>query len=242
MSIVKRLTPYSGLKVLISGGAAGIGEVIAAAYLETGAKVHVCDVSEQAVLAFRERYPQALATQADVSSAAEVKRVFELQREWVNGLDVLINNAGIAGPTTGIEKITEDEWEQSININLNAQYRFAHHAVPLLAESAHAHIIHISSVAGRLGYAWRTPYAATKWAIIGLMKSLAAELGDRDIRVNALLLRNPSVIHMLDGCAISIPCHAPGELPVGLQLIGGYRQDSALLEAAQQVDMVISGL
>ncbi|MQT43175.1 MULTISPECIES: SDR family oxidoreductase [unclassified Pseudomonas] len=187
MSIVKRLTPYSGLKVLISGGAAGIGEVIAAAYLETGAKVHVCDVSEQAVLAFRERYPQALATQADVSSAAEVKRVFELQREWVNGLDVLINNAGIAGPTTGIEKITEDEWEQSININLNAQYRFAHHAVPLLAESAHAHIIHISSVAGRLGYAWRTPYAATKWAIIGLMKSLAAELGDRDIRVNALL-------------------------------------------------------
>jgi len=110
MSIVKRLIPYSGLKVLISGGAAGIGEVIAAAYLETGAKVHVCDVSEHAVAAFRERYPQALATQADVSNAAEVQRVFDLQREWANGLDVLINNAGIAGPTTGIEKITETEW------------------------------------------------------------------------------------------------------------------------------------
>ncbi|RWU24069.1 3-oxoacyl-[acyl-carrier-protein] reductase [Pseudomonas alkylphenolica] len=187
MNVVERLTPYSGLKVLISGGAAGIGEVIAAAYLETGARVHVCDVSEQAVAAFRERYPAALATQADVSNPADVKRVFDLQREWANGLDVLLNNAGIAGPTAGIESISEAQWEQTIDINLNAQYRFAHHAIPLLADSEHAHIIHISSVAGRLGYAWRTPYAATKWAIVGLMKSLAAELGDRDIRVNALL-------------------------------------------------------
>jgi NAD(P)-dependent dehydrogenase (short-subunit alcohol dehydrogenase family) len=187
MNVLKRLTPYSGLKVLISGGAAGIGEVIAAAYLEIGAKVHVCDVSERAVSAFRERYPEALATQADVSNSAEVKRVFDMQREWANGLDVLINNAGIAGPTGGIDRISDTEWEQTIDINLNAQYRFAHHAVPLLVESEHAHIIHISSVAGRLGYAWRTPYAATKWAIVGLMKSLAAELGERDIRVNALL-------------------------------------------------------
>jgi NAD(P)-dependent dehydrogenase (short-subunit alcohol dehydrogenase family) len=187
MNVVNRLTPYSGLKVLISGGAAGIGEVLAAAYLEIGAKVHVCDVSERAVSAFRERYPEALATLADVSNSDEVKRVFEIQREWVNGLDVLINNAGIAGPTGGIEKITDVEWEQTIDINLNAQYRFAHHAIPLLVESEHAHIIHISSVAGRLGYAWRTPYAATKWAIVGLMKSLAAELGEKDIRVNALL-------------------------------------------------------
>lgn len=187
MNVMKRLTPYAGLKVLISGGAAGIGESIAAAYLEIGARVHVCDVSEQAIAQFRERYPEALATLADVSDSAQIKRVFEIQQEWVGGLDVLINNAGIAGPTGGIDKISDAEWEQTIDINLNAQYRFAHHAVPLLTKSEHAHIIHISSVAGRLGYAWRTPYAATKWAIVGLMKSLAAELGEKDIRVNALL-------------------------------------------------------
>lgn len=187
MAIVKRLIPYSGLRVLISGGASGIGKVIAGAFLETGAKVHVCDVSELAIEQFREHHPQALVTLADVSDAAQVKRVFEIQREWAEGLDVLINNAGIAGPTGGIETITDAQWEQTVDINLNAQYRFAHHAVPLLKESAHAHIVHISSVAGRLGYAWRTPYAATKWAIVGLMKSLAAELGENDIRVNALL-------------------------------------------------------
>lgn len=187
MKMTERLTPYSGLKVLISGGAGGIGEVIAAAYLEIGATVHVCDVSEQAVSQFRENYPQALATLADVSDVAQIKRVFEIQQEWAGGLDVLVNNAGIAGPTAGIQDVTDAEWEQTVTINLNAQYRFAHHSVPMLLESKHAHLIHISSVAGRLGYAWRTPYAATKWAIVGLMKSLAAELGERDIRVNALL-------------------------------------------------------
>ena len=138
MNVMKRLTPYTGLRVLISGGAAGIGESIAAAYLEIGARVHVCDVSEQAIAQFRERYPEALATLANVSDSAQIKRVFEIQQEWVDGLDVLINNAGIAGPTGGIDKISDAEWEQTIDINLNAQYRFAHHAVPLLTKSEHA--------------------------------------------------------------------------------------------------------
>src|SRR6202012_364312 len=92
-----------------------------------------------------------------------------------------------AGPTAGIDAITEAEWTRTIDVNLNAQYRFAHHAAPLLKASEHAQMVCISSVAGRLGYAWRTPYAATKWAIVGLMKSLAAELGPDGVRVNALL-------------------------------------------------------
>lgn len=185
MSVLQRLQPYPGLRVLISGGAAGIGEVLAAAYLEAGAQVHVCDVSEPALAAFRDKYPTAVATRADVSDAAQIEAVFKVQREQFGGLDVLFNNAGIAGPTAGIDAISDAEWQATIN--LTAQYRFAHHAVPLLKESAHGHILHIASVAGRLGYAWRTPYAATKWAIVGLMKSLASELGESDIRVNALL-------------------------------------------------------
>lgn len=124
---------------------------------------------------------------ADVGDPVQIEAVFKVQREQFGGLDVLVNNAGIAGPTAGIDAITDEEWQRTIDINLTGQYRFAHHAVPLLKASPNAHLIHIASVAGRLGYAWRTPYAATKWAIIGLMKSLASELGESDIRVNALL-------------------------------------------------------
>ncbi len=187
MSVLNRLVPYTGLRVLISGGAAGIGEVLAAAYMEAGAKVHVCDVSEAALASFRDRYPDSVATRADVGDPAQIEAVFKVQREQFGGLDVLVNNAGIAGPTAGIDAITDEEWQRTVDINLTGQYRFAHHAVPMLKESPNAHLIHIASVAGRLGYAWRTPYAATKSAIIGLMKSLASELGESDIRVNALL-------------------------------------------------------
>ncbi|WP_409302427.1 SDR family oxidoreductase [Pseudomonas sp. KCJK8993] len=187
MSVLQRLQPYPDLRVMISGGAAGIGEVLARAYLEAGAQVHVCDVSEAALAAFRDRHPQALASRADVGDPQQIEALFQLQVQRFGGLDVLVNNAGIAGPTAGIDAVSDADWQRTIDINLTAQYRFAHHAVPLLKASSNAHLLHIASVAGRLGYAWRTPYAATKWAIVGLMKSLAAELGASDIRVNALL-------------------------------------------------------
>jgi len=187
MGLIERMTPVAGLRVLISGGASGIGEAIAAAFLEAKAQVHVCDVSQPTLAAFRTRYPQALATHADVTDRWAVDQVFVEQAAQFGGLDVLINNAGIAGPTAGIGDITEAEWTRTIDVNLNAQYRFARHAAPLLKESEHAQLLCMSSVAGRLGYAWRTPYAATKWAIVGLMKSLAAELGPDGVRVNALL-------------------------------------------------------
>ena len=187
MSVIERLTPCPQLRVLISGGAAGIGEIIAAAYIEAGAQVHVCDVSQEAIAAFLDRHPEATATRADVADAAQVAEVFAVQRGRFGGLDVLINNAGIAGPTAGVDRISDEDWQRTVEINLTGQYRFAHHAVPLLRESSHGHLIQIASVAGRLGYAWRTPYAATKWAIVGMMKSLAAELGEDDIRVNAIL-------------------------------------------------------
>jgi NAD(P)-dependent dehydrogenase (short-subunit alcohol dehydrogenase family) len=187
MGLIERMTPVAGLRVLISGGASGIGEAIAAAFIEAKAQVHVCDVSEQALAAFKARYPGTQGTHADVADRWAVDAVFAEQTAKFDGLDVLVNNAGIAGPTAGIDVMSEQEWTQTIDVNLNAQYRFAHHAVPMLKKSEHAQMICMSSVAGRLGYAWRTPYAATKWAIVGMMKSLAAELGPDGVRVNALL-------------------------------------------------------
>jgi NAD(P)-dependent dehydrogenase (short-subunit alcohol dehydrogenase family) len=187
MTFQDRLYPPTGLRVLVTAGGSGIGAAIASAFAETGAAIHVCDIDDAALAAFQKRVPSCHATHADVADEHEVASMFETQREMFDGLDVLINCAGVAGPTAGVEKITEQEWTRTIEVNLNGQFRCLHHAVPMLRASKAANIICISSIAGRMGIPWRTPYVATKWAIVGIAKSLAIELGPDNIRVNAVL-------------------------------------------------------
>jgi len=187
MTFQDRLRLPEGLRVLVTAGASGIGAAIASAFAETGAAIHVCDIDDAALADFRKRVPSCHATHADVADEAQVASLFETQRARFDGLDVLINCAGIAGPTAGVDKITEQEWTRTIEVNLNGQYRCLHHAVPMLRSSKDANIICISSIAGRMGIPWRTPYVATKWAIVGIAKSLAIELGPDNIRVNAVL-------------------------------------------------------
>ena len=187
MTFQDRLYPPPGLRVLVTAGASGIGAAIASAFAETGAKIHVCDIDDAALAAFQKGFPSCQATHADVADEAQVAKLFEIQQKKFSGLDVLVNCAGIAGPTAGVDKITEHEWKRTIEVNLNGQYRCLHHAVPILRASKPANIICISSVAGKMGIPWRTPYVATKWAIVGIAKSLAIELGPDDIRVNAVL-------------------------------------------------------
>ncbi len=182
-----RLYPPAGLRVLVTAGASGIGAAIATAFEETGGKIHICDIDDSALAAFRNSHPSGVATKADVADAKQVVSLFETQRARFGGLDVLVNCAGIAGPTAGVDDISEQDWDRAINVNLNGQYRCLHHAVPMLRESMHPNIICISSIAGRMGVPWRTPYVATKWAIVGVVKALAIELGPKDIRVNAIL-------------------------------------------------------
>lgn len=177
----------AGMRVLVTAGASGIGRVIAETFAGAGAKIHICDISEEALNACVVEHPDWGATLCDVAQEAQVEKLFQETAGHLGGLDVLINNAGIAGPTGGIDELATDHWRQTVDINLNGQFYCARLAVPLLKQSSNASIICLSSVAGRLGYAFRTPYAATKWAIIGLVKSLAIELGPEGIRANALL-------------------------------------------------------
>jgi NAD(P)-dependent dehydrogenase (short-subunit alcohol dehydrogenase family) len=176
-----------GLRVLVTAGASGIGRAIADTLIGHGGRVHVCDVSDAFLDHFRAAHPAAGATRADVSSEEDVARLFEDVRRQLGGLDVLVNNAGIAGPTGGVDEITPADWRRTIDVCLTGQFLCAHHAVPLIKQAGGGAIVNLSSAAGRFGYAFRTPYAAAKWGVIGFTESLAKELGPSNIRVNAIL-------------------------------------------------------
>jgi NAD(P)-dependent dehydrogenase (short-subunit alcohol dehydrogenase family) len=187
MGLIERMRPNLGLRVLVTAGAGGIGAAIAEGFIEAGAKVHICDVDAVALARFAEAHPESAATVADVSDQAAVERLFVEVAARLGGLDVLINNAGIAGPTGPIDKLAVNDIKRTLDIDLMGQFLVARLAVPLLRVSSDASIINMSSVAGRLGYGMRTPYSAAKWGVVGFTASLAKELGQDGIRVNAIL-------------------------------------------------------
>lgn len=175
------------LRACVTAGAGGIGRVIADSLIAHGARVVVSDIAEAALDAFRQAHPGHVAVRADIGSEVDTEALFDVVRQELGGLDLLVNNAGIAGPTAAVEVIATADWQATVDINLNGQFYALRAAVPLLKASRAGSIVMISSVAGRLGYAYRLPYAATKWAIVGMAKSLAIELGPDGIRVNAVL-------------------------------------------------------
>jgi NAD(P)-dependent dehydrogenase (short-subunit alcohol dehydrogenase family) len=175
-----------GLRVLVTAGAAGIGRAFAETFQDAGARVFVCDVDAKAIDAFRRDRPSIGSSLADVGDPKAVDAMFDSATKFLSGLDVLINNAGIAGPTAPVEEIAIADWERTIAVDLNGMFYCTRRAVPLLKAAGGGSIINLSSVAGRLGFPLRTPYSAAKWAVVGFTKSLAMELGPANIRVNAI--------------------------------------------------------
>jgi NAD(P)-dependent dehydrogenase (short-subunit alcohol dehydrogenase family) len=178
---------HSKLRVLVTGGAAGIGSATARSFLLRGAEVVICDADGAALQRTIREEPDLIGCVTDISVAEAVDVLFETIESRLGGLDVLVNNAGISGPTGPVEEIGVAEWEQTLAVNANGQFFCTRRAVPLLKKAGGGSIINISSAAGKFGFSLRTPYAASKWAVIGFTKSLAMELGPFAIRVNAIL-------------------------------------------------------
>ncbi len=177
----------AGKRAIITAGAAGIGRVTAARFLEAGAQVAVCDIDKSALAEFADLYPDATAVACDVSDKTAVQAAFDEMLGALGGADILVNNAGSAGPTAAIEDIDPEDWRKTLDINLFSQFLFTRAVVPILKAQRSGAIVNMSSAAGRLGMPMRTPYVAAKWATIGLTQSLAMELGAYNIRVNAIL-------------------------------------------------------
>jgi NAD(P)-dependent dehydrogenase (short-subunit alcohol dehydrogenase family) len=173
-------------RVLITAGAAGIGREFARAFAANGGKVFVCDVDEGALAALAKEIPGLTARRCDMSQRAEIEAMVPAAVEALGGLDVLINNAGIAGLTLPVEQYPADDWDKVVAVNLTAMFDVTRLAIPHLKQSKAGCIINMSSIAGRYGFANRSPYAATKWGVIGFTKTLAIELGEWGIRANAI--------------------------------------------------------
>ena len=164
-----------GVRALVTGGGAGIGKAITACLRREGAQVLVVDLDPTTD-------PDVVA---DVSATDGVERAFAMVAERLGGLDLLVNNVGVAGPTAAVEEMDPDDFDRCVQVNLGSAFRCTRSAVPLLRERKGS-IVNISSTAGLFGYPLRSPYAAAKWAVIGLTKTWAMELGADGIRVNAI--------------------------------------------------------
>jgi NAD(P)-dependent dehydrogenase (short-subunit alcohol dehydrogenase family) len=171
---------------LITGAASGIGAAVAAKLAEDGWPVHVCDSAPDAIEAFASANPEIDASVADVRDPHAAAQVVEQAVGRHGSIGVLINNAGVAGMTAAIEDVDDDDWRRTIDININGAYYFLKAAAPAMKAAGTGSIINIASTAALFGYPQRTAYAASKWALIGMTKTLAMELGPFGVRVNAV--------------------------------------------------------
>ncbi|MDP6692168.1 MAG: SDR family NAD(P)-dependent oxidoreductase, partial [Alphaproteobacteria bacterium] len=165
----------SNKRVLVTAGGSGIGRTIAQAFQQQGAGVFVCDVDAAALEKMSVENPGIATAVADVAEERDVEALFTTMLDNLGGLDVLVNNAGIAGPAGYLEDLSPAEWRRCLSVNLDGGFLCARQALPIMKAQGLGCIINMASNAGIMGFPMRTPYAAAKWAVVGLTKSLAME-------------------------------------------------------------------
>ncbi len=172
----------TGVRVAITAGAGGIGRVMADSYVHCGAHVFVSDIDDLALSDCG--HP---GMRADAGRVGDLDRFIDAAAAHLGGLDVLVNNAGIAGPTKPVEAVTPEELDAVLQVDLASLFHCARRAVPLLRQAGGGSIVNLSSAAGKFGFPLRSPYSAAKWGIVGFTRTLAMELGPDRINVNAIL-------------------------------------------------------
>ncbi|HEY4140424.1 MAG TPA: SDR family oxidoreductase [Pseudolabrys sp.] len=175
-------------RVLITAAASGIGREMVRAFAAIGAKIFICDIDEPALDALRDEIPGLGTAHCDIGIRADVERMVPQAVRALGGLDVLVNNCGMAGPTAPVDAVTPEEWDRVMAVNITGMFDVTRLAIPhLKSAKGGGAIVNMSSIAGRAGFINRSPYSASKWAVIGFTKTLALELGGNGIRANAIL-------------------------------------------------------
>jgi len=174
-------------RVIVTAGGSGIGRAIAEHFLISGASVHICDINQDALDETLSSNPGMRGSIANVGKPQDVDHLFAEATGWMGGLDVLVNNAGIGGPNAPVDEMEDDEWDLTIQINLNGAFYCAKRAARFMKQQKAGCIINISSTSARTGLPNRAPYVASKVGLEGLTRNLARELGPFGIRCNAVL-------------------------------------------------------
>jgi NAD(P)-dependent dehydrogenase (short-subunit alcohol dehydrogenase family) len=218
-----------GKRVLITAGAGGIGRAMTDVFHKAGARVHICDVAQGAIDETLKIFSGVTASLTDVSNLKEVDQLFADVKKHLGGLDCLINNAGIAGPTGKVEDIPIEEWERCIAVDLNGMFYCTRLAMPLIKAAGGGSVINLSSAAGRLAFPFRTPYSAAKWGVVGFTKSLSMEVGSDNIRVNAIqpgVVEGSRIDRVIDAKAKAVGISFEEQRKISLERVSMHRMVS----------------
>lgn len=176
-----------GKRVVITGAAGGAGVVLAQKFSSAGARVHICDINSAAVASVVSPDAGISGSICDCGNVDDVARLFDEALSRLGGLDVLINNVGIAGPTALAEDVTPEDWDRTIAVNLSGFFYCVRLAIPLLKQAGGGTILNVSSTSARTALPMRLPYTVSKVGVLGMTETLARELGPSNIRVNSIL-------------------------------------------------------
>jgi len=231
-----------GKVAIVTGGGGGIGRVIALRFAREGAPVVVAGPTEEKVRSvekeIRDLNGRVLAVQMDVASEADVERTVAATLSTFGRVDILVNNAGIAGPTALVPNVSLEDWDRTFAVNLTGAFLCAKHVMPYLIEQRSGSILNITSIAGLQAYAYRSPYCASKWGMIGLTQTLAQEGGQYGITANAIApgpVRGPRIERVIRNRAEEM------KLPYE-EVVKQYVEPTALKRMVEEEDIAAMAL